>query len=58
MVVASVPSPVIYVATSASDPAIEAVGVPEFTPVNANLAESVELLPSSRSCVVFLSKIL
>lgn len=37
---------------------IEAVGVPVFTLMNANLAEVVEVAPSKRSCVVILSNIL
>src|SRR5437763_696388 len=36
---------------------MEAVGIPELTLINPNRALLVALLPSKRSCVVFLSKI-
>jgi len=57
LVVASVPVAVRYVALLfAADR--DAVGVPPATLVNANFALTVALLPSSKSSVVFLSKML
>jgi len=51
LVVASVPAAVRYVALL-FEPDIDAVGVPPATLTKANLAEAVELPPSSTSSVV------
>ena len=57
LVVPRTPFPVREVALFPLLAEIVAVGVPELTLVNANLAEVVALDPRSRSWVVFLSKI-
>ena len=54
LVVARLPLPVRKVLAPATEPAMEAVGVPELTLRKANLAEAVACPPSSRSTVEFL----
>src|SRR3989304_9402055 len=54
LVVARLPLPVRKVLAPATEPAMEAVGVPEPTLMKANLAEGVALPPTKRSTVVFL----
>ena len=51
LVVDRVPSPEIYVALLPLFAEMDAVGVPELTLMNANLEDTVALLPRSRSRV-------
>ena len=51
LVVCRLPRPVKYVAIFPEAPEIEAVGVPELTPVNANFEEAVDTPPKRRSRV-------
>ena len=57
LVVPRTPLPFNVVALAPLLAEMEAVGVPEFTLMNANLALLVPVAPRSRSSVVFLSKI-
>jgi len=56
-VVPKIPRPESVVAIFPELAEIEAVGVPELTFMNANLAEAVEIPPSSRSTVVLFANI-
>ncbi len=58
LVVASVPSPVTYVARFPEFAETEAVGVPVLIPRTANLAEAVDCPPSKKSDVELLGKMM